>query len=123
MFRKRKLLLIPLMLAACELRVPELAPTTPTPVPEPVPEIVRLAWDAPTENVDGSALTDLAGYVVYHGPSSGAYSASEPTTDPNPTHDLILPPGRYFVCVRAVNSKGTESVCSNEVEVVVPSGS
>src|SRR5690606_12685719 len=26
-----------------------------------------LSWSKPTENTDGSALTDLAGYRVYHG--------------------------------------------------------
>ncbi|KKM82106.1 hypothetical protein LCGC14_1322850, partial [marine sediment metagenome] len=26
-----------------------------------------LQWDAPTENIDGSQLTDLAGFIVYRG--------------------------------------------------------
>ena len=32
------------------------------------------SWDAPTTNADGTPLTDLAGYKVYYGPSSGNYS-------------------------------------------------
>ena len=34
----------------------------------------ELAWDAPALNTDGSALTDLTGYKVYYGPSSGNYT-------------------------------------------------
>jgi Putative Ig domain len=33
-----------------------------------------LSWTAPTQNTDGSALTDLAGYRVYHGTSPSALS-------------------------------------------------
>ncbi len=33
-------------------------------------------WQAPTTNCDGSPLTDLGGYVVFWGFSSGAYTDS-----------------------------------------------
>jgi hypothetical protein len=33
-----------------------------------------LSWTAPSTNVDGSSLTDLAGYLVHYGQTSGAYS-------------------------------------------------
>src|SRR4030065_2503178 len=33
-----------------------------------------LTWDPPTTNSDGSPLTDLAGYKVYYGPTSGNYN-------------------------------------------------
>jgi ABC-type glycerol-3-phosphate transport system substrate-binding protein len=32
-----------------------------------------LTWDAPTTNVDGTPLTDLAGYKVYYGTALGNY--------------------------------------------------
>ncbi|HEY5644822.1 MAG TPA: hypothetical protein VIS76_02675, partial [Pseudomonadales bacterium] len=35
---------------------------------------VPVAWIAPEENVDGSALTDLAGYRIYYGSASRTYS-------------------------------------------------
>ena len=40
-----------------------------TPVPPPVASTgsATLAWLPPTENIDGSVLTDLAGYHVYYG--------------------------------------------------------
>ena len=31
--------------------------------------VVQLSWVAPSENVDGSALTDLVGYKIYYGVS------------------------------------------------------
>jgi len=35
---------------------------------------VHLAWTPPTENTDGTPLTDLAGYRIYYGTSSGNYT-------------------------------------------------
>jgi len=35
---------------------------------------ITLAWDAATNNTDGSTLTDLAGYRVYYAPLVCAYS-------------------------------------------------
>ena len=37
---------------------------------------VNLTWVAPTENVDGSPLTDLAGFSVHYGTAAGVYDAS-----------------------------------------------
>jgi len=33
---------------------------------------VTIAWSAPTDNTDGSALTNLAGYNIYYGTSANA---------------------------------------------------
>ena len=35
-----------------------------------------LSWDPPSINADGTTLTDLAGYKIYYGTSSGNYSQS-----------------------------------------------
>ncbi len=37
---------------------------------------VTISWDAVTTNSDGSPITDLAGYRILHGTTSGAYSDS-----------------------------------------------
>jgi hypothetical protein len=37
---------------------------------------VRIAWDPPTNNVDGTPLSDLAGYTLHRGISSGIYTWS-----------------------------------------------
>jgi hypothetical protein len=39
-------------------------------------EQVKLAWDAPRINLDGSPFTNLAGYVVYGGTAPGHYEFS-----------------------------------------------
>ncbi len=38
------------------------------------PSSVILSWAAPTQNEDGSPLTDLAGYRIRYGERSGSYS-------------------------------------------------
>ena len=35
-----------------------------------------LSWTRPTTNTDGTPLTDLAGYRIYYGTSSGNYTQS-----------------------------------------------
>jgi len=38
--------------------------------------VVTLSWNAPTTSADGTPLTDLAGYKIYYGTSSRAYSTA-----------------------------------------------
>lgn len=74
-----------------------------------------LEWTAPTMNSDGSALTDLAGFRVYYGTSSGSYPHSidvgKVTTYPVPDLPRSV---RYFFVVTAYNQVGVESDPSNE---------
>lgn len=82
-----------------------------------------LGWVPPTENVDGSPLTDLAGYNVYIGSATGSYSIVEPITDPAATSATVtfsadwLVPGDngIYVVMTALDATGNESVYSNEV--------
>lgn len=61
-----------------------LAPSSPSNIsatagdasPTPGDEFVTLTWDAPTKNVDDTALTDLAGFNVYRSTLSGSYSST-----------------------------------------------
>ncbi len=87
-----------------------------------------LAWNAPTTNTDGSALTDLSGYRVYTGTSSSVAcpgssyqpvtsNISDPTTASPPiTYSVTgLTTGTtYFAEVTAVDTSGNESACSNQ---------
>ena len=81
---------------------------------------VNLSWQAPTTNEDLTPLTDLAGYRVYYGETSGAYT--EVVTIGNYTSASIgsLPVGRalYFV-VSAFDTSGNESSPSGEVSTVL----
>jgi len=77
---------------------------------------VALSWVAPTENVDGTALTDLAGYRIYYGSTSRSYSDMVQVGDPTATsHTLNLASGDYYVAMTALDAEGNESSYSNEV--------
>jgi hypothetical protein len=73
-----------------------------------------LTWTPPTQNTDGSALTDLAGYKIYWGTTQGSYPNSVTLTNPGLTSYVVtdLVPGTYFFVATALNSAGTESAFS-----------
>ncbi len=80
-----------------------------------------LNWQAPTENVDGSPLTDLAGYRVYYGEASRNYTEMRDVADAGATSvRLTLPSGDYYVAMTALDAEGNESAYSNEVLKQVP---
>jgi hypothetical protein len=82
---------------------------------------VTLAWDAPTNNVDGSPLTDLAGYKVYFGHSSRTYSAYMDVGNVTLCQFTNLQPGAtYFFATTAYNADGVESDVSAELSYSVP---
>jgi len=77
---------------------------------------LALAWQAPTENVDGSPLDDLSGYKIYYGTSSRNYDASVSIDDPSATSgSVIVVSGDYYVAMTAIDADGNESAYSNEV--------
>lgn len=80
-----------------------------------------LTWVPPNQNTDGSALTDLAKYKVYWGPTQGNYPSSTLINDPAATSYLVdnLVPGTYFFVVTAINGQGVESQFSNTASKVV----
>jgi hypothetical protein len=73
-----------------------------------------LSWTAPTENTDGSALVDLAGFRVYHGTSVNALD--EMTQLPgsgSTTHTFNqLASGTHYFAVSAYTTGGVESALS-----------
>ena len=76
---------------------------------------ITLNWTPPTTDTDGTPLTDLAGYKVYYGTSSGNYGT--PINVGNVTTYTIsnLISGSYYFVVTAYNLSGIESNYSNEV--------
>jgi Fibronectin type III domain len=82
---------------------------------------LTLSWQAPTENSDGSALTDLKGYRIHYGLKSESYSDTIDVTNPGLTTYVVqnLPAGTYYVSLTAYNSKGDESTLSGEVSTQV----
>jgi hypothetical protein len=80
-----------------------------------------LSWTAPTENSDGTSLSNLAGYRISYGTSSAAMTSTVQISNPSVTNYSIsnLSPGTYYFAVRAYTSNGTESVNSNVSSKVI----
>ncbi len=82
---------------------------------------VTINWAPPTENVDGSALMNLAGYHIHYGTASGKYTQTISVSNAGLATYVVsdLTPGKYYFAVAAVNSSGTESPLSSEVSATV----
>jgi len=82
---------------------------------------VTLSWTAPTENTDGSTLTDLAGYKLYWGTNSGQYPDSVTINNVSVSTYVIenLSSGSYEFVATAFNSAGIESSYSAPVTKLV----
>ena len=74
-----------------------------------------LSWTPPTQNTDGSPLTDLAGFKIRWGTSQGNYSNSVTINNPGITTYLVenLMPNTYFFVATAFDTSGNESANSN----------
>jgi Putative Ig domain len=73
-----------------------------------------LAWTAPSQNTDGSALTNLAGFKVYHGTSATALNdvvQIEGAASTGYTYPLLTA-GTHYFAVSAYTSGGLESALS-----------
>ena len=82
---------------------------------------VTLSWTPPLENTDGTALTDLAGYNIYWGPSPGNYPNSVKIDNGTVSTYIVdnLAPGTYEFVATSFNVAGTESSFSNSATRVV----
>jgi hypothetical protein len=80
-------------------------------------ESLTLAWNPPTQNADGSPLTNLAGYRIHYGTSSGDYSETIELNSPGVSNYVIgnLAPGTYYLAMTSVNSANLESAYSAEI--------
>jgi hypothetical protein len=96
--------------------------TASAPPPPPAAGVASLSWVAPTQNTDGTTLTDLAGFRVYHGFSAESLS---------PEHDLPgagvstyryegLSSGTHYFAVSAYAATGVESALSNVGSKTIP---
>jgi hypothetical protein len=82
---------------------------------------VRLSWTPPTQNTDGSPLTDLAEFRVFYGQVSGRYDHNLRTGSPTITGMEIqgLTPGTWYFSVKAVTRGGVESDFSREANKIL----
>jgi len=80
-----------------------------------------LSWVAPTQNEDGSALTNLAGFRVYYGTTENTMTTVETIDNPTLTIYLVenLIAGSWFFKLTAFDTSGDESAFSNIASRVV----
>lgn len=86
-----------------------------TAAPPPTTGSATLTWVAPTENTDGTPLTDLAGYYIHYGTNAAALtqSISVPSATTTTYEISSLAPGTYYFEIIAYTSLGTQSAPSN----------
>jgi hypothetical protein len=75
---------------------------------------VRVSWQKPTTNTDGTALTNLAGYRIHYGtsPDTLRTSVEVPGADTLAHTITGLSPGTWYFGVQSVNSVATVSKVS-----------
>jgi Fibronectin type III domain len=76
--------------------------------------VAELQWIPPTDNTDGSVLTDLAGYKIYYGTSAIALTQTVTITNPGLTVYTVgnLSPGTWYFVMTSHSTAGVESVLS-----------
>ncbi|MET0986337.1 MAG: putative Ig domain-containing protein [Steroidobacteraceae bacterium] len=84
-------------------------------VTQPVLSNASLSWTPPTQNTDGTSLTNLAGYRIYFGTSPTSLTQAVEIANASISAYVIenLAPATYYFAVRAYTSTGVESLESN----------
>ncbi len=86
-------------------------------------DAATLSWQPPTENTDGSPLTDLAGYKIYYGTDVGNYPEVITIDNAGVTSyvvDNLANGTTYYFVLTAFNSNGVESSYSEVVTKSIP---
>jgi hypothetical protein len=92
-------------------------------VSQPAPSgTAALTWTAPTQNTDGSALSDLAGYRVYRGSSASALNEMTVLPGASSTSHTYtqLTSGTHYFAVTAYTVGGVESALSAVGSKTIP---
>ena len=82
---------------------------------------VTLNWTPPTQNTDGTSLTNLAGYRIYAGTSASNLTQAAEIANPGVTSYLVenLTSGTWYFSVHVYNADGSESSPSNPVSKTI----
>lgn len=92
------------------------------PAPAPTTTPAALSWEAPTQNTDGSPLTNLDGFKIYVRLDGGVYGPPIDIPDEAQRSKTLLFPTdgkKYFFAMTAYNTLGEESVKTGEVSKVM----
>jgi putative Ig domain-containing protein len=78
---------------------------------------VTLSWTPPTTNADGTPMTNLAGYRIYYGRTSGTLDAVVEIGNTGSTRWVVdnLAPATWYFTMTSYNSAGVESTRSSVV--------
>jgi hypothetical protein len=87
----------------------------------PGDQTATLDWAAPTTNVDGSPLTNLAGFKIYQGTSAATLTGVTDVPGATTVTKVItgLPVGTRFFGLTAYNTLGVEGPFSNTVSKAI----
>jgi hypothetical protein len=74
-----------------------------------------LNWTPPTQNTDGSPLSDLSGYIIFYGTNASSLSQQISLSDPSLSTYVVpgLSTGTWYFAVKAVTTSGVDSGFSN----------
>jgi hypothetical protein len=80
-----------------------------------------LDWIPPTQNSDGTVLTDLAGYRVHYGTSPDQLTQSVRIANPGLTSYVVddLAPGTWYFAITTYSAAGKESVLSGVISTKI----
>jgi hypothetical protein len=83
-------------------------------VAEPSLGSATVSWTPPTQRIDGSALTNLAGYKVFYGKNSSSFTHIVDIKNAGQTSHFVenLDSGTWYFAVSAYDSEGLESAKS-----------
>ncbi len=89
-------------------------PSFPIAVTQSANASVTLSWIAPTENTNGTPLTNLAGYWIYYGTSADAMTKSVQIANPGVVTYVIsnLSPGTWYFSMTAYSTADIQSANS-----------
>ena len=89
--------------------------------PPPVTGSVTLDWTPPTNNVDGSPISNLAGYTILYGNNPNSLTQTVNVPNPASTSYVVqnLTPATWYFSLVAYNSAGEDSTPSTPVSMVV----
>jgi hypothetical protein len=90
--------------------------TPPVTTPPATSTSVTFGWVAPTQNSNGTPLSNLAGYKIHYGTASENYTQVVALSNPSLSRYVLdsLPSGTYFFAITAYNTQGIESALSGE---------
>jgi hypothetical protein len=80
----------------------------------PTSTTATVSWVAPTENSNGTALTNLAGYTIYYGTNSSSLTQTIQVANAATLQYVVtgLTPGTWYFAVASYTTAGVQSALS-----------